>query len=72
MGAPQGSVLSPLLFTQDNWDSAHLQKFSEDSTVVGRSSGGQEEDRALVGDFVEWEWVVWEKPPAAERGQELN
>ena len=59
-GAPQG-VLSPFLFTMYTTDfqydsgSCHLQKFSDDSAVVGCISDGQEEEyRALVDDFVEW------------------
>ena len=60
-GAPQGTVLSPFLFTlyttdfQYNTRSCHLQKFSDDSAVVGCISEGQEEEyRALVDNFVEW------------------
>ena len=60
-GAPQGTVLSPFLFTlyttdfQYNTGSCHLQKFSDDSAVVGCISEGQgEEYRALVDNFVEW------------------
>ena len=59
-GAPQGTVLSPLLFTlcttdfQYNTGSCHLQKFSDDSAVVGCLSEAQEEHRALVDNFVEW------------------
>lgn len=35
--------------------SCHLQKFSDDSAVVGCiSDGWEEEHRALVDDFVEW------------------
>ena len=58
-------MLSPFLFTlyttdfQYNSESCHLQKFSDDSAVVGCIRGGDEgEYRALVGDyalyFVEW------------------
>ena len=61
IGAPQGTVLSPFLFTlytSDflyNSESCHLQKFSDDSAVVGCIRDGREEEyRALVGDFVEW------------------
>ncbi|KAK0152303.1 putative RNA-directed DNA polymerase from transposon X-element [Merluccius polli] len=60
-GAPQGTVLSPFLFTlyttdfQYNSDSCHLQKFSDDSAVVGCIRGGEEgEYRTLVDNFVEW------------------
>ena len=58
---PQGTVLSPFLFTlyttdfQYNTGSCHLQKFSDNSAVVGCISEGQEgEYRALVDNFVEW------------------
>ena len=60
-GAPQGTVLSPFLFTlytsdfQYNTESCHLQKFSDDSAVVGCIRDGREEEyRAVVDDFVEW------------------
>ena len=60
-GAPQGTVLSPFLFTlyttdfQYNSESCHLQKFSDDSAVVGCIRDGQGgEYRALVDNFVEW------------------
>ena len=44
-GAPQGTVLSPFVFTlyttdfQSNTESCHLQKFSDDSAVVGYGRG---------------------------------
>ena len=47
IGAPQGTVLSPFLFTlytsdfQSNSESCHLQKYSDDSVVVGCISNGQ-------------------------------
>ena len=52
-GAPQGTVLSPFLFTlytsdfRFNSGSCHLQKFSDDSSIVT-------EYRALVENFVGW------------------
>jgi len=59
--APQGTVLSPFLFTlyttdfQYNSESRHLQKFSDDSTVVGCIREGEAgEYRTLVDNFVEW------------------
>lgn len=59
VGAPQATVLSPFLFTLYTSDfhseSAHLQKFPDDSAVVGCISDGQEEEcKPLVSDFVEW------------------
>ncbi|CAJ1053355.1 hypothetical protein L3Q82_002231 [Xyrichtys novacula] len=41
-GAPQGTVLSPFLFTLYTTDfQCHLQKFSDDSAVVGCISRGK-------------------------------
>jgi len=61
VGAPQGTVLSPFLFTlyttdfQFNSESCHLQKYSDDSAVVGCIRGGDDREyRALVDNFVEW------------------
>ena len=60
-GAPQGTVLSPVLFTlytsdfTYNTESCHIQKFSDDSAVVGCIRDGQEgEYRSLVDNFVQW------------------
>ncbi|TWW63630.1 putative RNA-directed DNA polymerase from transposon BS [Takifugu flavidus] len=60
-GAPQGTVLSPFLFTlytsdfSYNSDSCHLQKFSDDTAIVGRVSEGNElEYREVITNFVAW------------------
>ena len=60
-GAPQGTVLSPVLFTlytsdfQYNSESCHVQKFADDTPIVGCVRNGQEEEyRKLIQDFVEW------------------
>jgi hypothetical protein len=60
-GASQGTVLSPFLFTlytsdfRYNSETCHLQKFSDDSAIVGCIRGGQEEEyRSTISDFVLW------------------
>ncbi|KAI4874405.1 hypothetical protein NFI96_007552 [Prochilodus magdalenae] len=60
-GAPQGTVLSPFLFTlytsdfKYNSESCHMPKFSDDTAIVACVSGGQEaEYKNLVEDFVAW------------------
>ncbi|KAI3364622.1 hypothetical protein L3Q82_011403 [Scortum barcoo] len=57
----QGTVLSPFLFIlyisdfRFSSQSCHLQKFSDDSAIVGCISRGQEEEyRSVVDRFVEW------------------
>ena len=58
---PQGTVLSPFLFNLHTTDfsyqteSCHLQKFSDDSALVGCTSKGDEAQyRAVVDNFVTW------------------
>ena len=58
-GAPQGTVMSPFLFTlytsdfQANSNKCHLQKFSDDSSIVGYIRGDNDKEyRALVENFV--------------------
>ncbi|KAI4895084.1 hypothetical protein NFI96_026219 [Prochilodus magdalenae] len=60
-GAPQGTVLSPFLFTlytsdfKYNSETCHMQNFSDDTAIVACVRGGQEaEYRNLVEDFVAW------------------
>ena len=60
-GTPQGTVLSPFLFTLYTTDfsycteTCHLQKFSDDSAVVGCITDGNESEyRTVVDNFVTW------------------
>ncbi|TWW73164.1 putative RNA-directed DNA polymerase from transposon BS [Takifugu flavidus] len=61
IGAPQGTVLSPILFTlytSDfcyNSEMCHIQKFADDTAIVGCIRDDEEEEyRCLVRDFVAW------------------
>lgn len=60
-GAPQGTVLAPFLFTlytsdfNYNTPTCHLQKFSDDSAIVGLITGGDDREyRELTQGFVDW------------------
>ncbi|KAI3365423.1 hypothetical protein L3Q82_010502 [Scortum barcoo] len=60
-GAPQGTVLAPLLFTlytSDfcyNSELCHIQKYADDTAIVGCIRDDREEEyRKLVGDFAAW------------------
>ncbi|KAK0147718.1 RNA-directed DNA polymerase from mobile element jockey [Merluccius polli] len=60
-GAPQGTVLAPFLFTlykadfRHNTDSCVLQKFSNDSAIVGLIRDDDDaEYRGLAENFVDW------------------
>lgn len=60
-GAPQGTVLAPFLFTvytsdfRYNTSSCHLQKFSDDTVIVGCvSEGNDQEYRQVFSDFANW------------------
>jgi len=61
IGAPQGTVLAPFLFTlytsdfRYNSESCHIQKYSDDTAVVAYVCGGQEKEyRDLVESFNGW------------------
>ncbi|KAK7896418.1 hypothetical protein WMY93_021743 [Mugilogobius chulae] len=61
VGAPQGTVLAPFLFTlytadfRHNTDSCVLQKFSDDSAIIGLITDDDDaEYRGLTQDFVDW------------------
>uniref|UniRef100_A0A8B9GXH1 Reverse transcriptase domain-containing protein n=1 Tax=Astyanax mexicanus TaxID=7994 RepID=A0A8B9GXH1_ASTMX len=60
-GAPQGTVLAPLLFTLYtadfcyNSELCHIQKFADDTAIVGCIRDDNEEEyRTLVRDFAVW------------------
>ncbi|KAI3363647.1 hypothetical protein L3Q82_001188 [Scortum barcoo] len=57
----KGTVLAPFLFTlytadfSYNTPSCHLQKFSDDSAVVGLITDGDDREyRGLIQDFADW------------------
>ena len=61
VGAPQGTVLAPFLFTlftadfSHNSPTCHLQKYSDDTAIVACIRDGQEDEyRNLVAAFCDW------------------
>ena len=61
IGAPQGTVLSPFLFTLYTSDftyktpSCHIQKYSDDTVVAACVRGGDEaEYRRVISEFTYW------------------
>uniref|UniRef100_A0AAV2LFH5 Reverse transcriptase domain-containing protein n=1 Tax=Knipowitschia caucasica TaxID=637954 RepID=A0AAV2LFH5_KNICA len=61
VGVPQGTVLALFLFTlytvdfRHNTDGCVLQKFSDDSAIIGLSSEDDDtEYRGVIQDFVDW------------------
>ena len=49
----QGTILSPSSLSTPAAETSHLQRFSDDSTVVGCFTAGEEsESRTVVDDFV--------------------
>ncbi|KAI4899536.1 hypothetical protein NFI96_002056 [Prochilodus magdalenae] len=64
-GAPQGTVLSPVLFTlytsdfKYNSELCHMQKFSDDTAIVGCVRNGQEREyRSLLFEDFCGEWCT--------------
>ena len=60
-GAPQGTVLAPLLYTLYTSDFGysselcHIQKFADDTAIVGCIRDDREDEyRSLISDFVAW------------------